>query len=37
MEHCAATAYELMALTAPERPTPSLDAAVAMVQGRIAR
>jgi DNA-binding GntR family transcriptional regulator len=37
MEHCAATVYELMALTAPERPTPSLDAAVAMVQGRIAR
>jgi DNA-binding GntR family transcriptional regulator len=35
MQHCATTVYELLALMAPDRPTPSLDAAVAMVQGRL--
>jgi DNA-binding GntR family transcriptional regulator len=36
MHHCATTVYELAAVMAPDRATPSLDAAVAMVQGRLA-
>jgi DNA-binding GntR family transcriptional regulator len=35
MDHCAATVYELIELSAPGRPTPSLDAAVAMARGRL--
>jgi DNA-binding GntR family transcriptional regulator len=35
MQHCAATVYELISVMAPGRPTPSLDAAVAMVDGTL--
>jgi DNA-binding GntR family transcriptional regulator len=35
MQHCAKTVYELLALMAPGRSTPTLDAAVAMVEGRL--
>jgi DNA-binding GntR family transcriptional regulator len=33
MQHCAKTVYELLTLMAPGRATPTLDAAVAMVEG----